>query len=99
MGMSTHIKAFIPDTDPDYLRHKAVAIVCMEHNISLPSEVSNYFNVRHDAYPGMFDEKLSVELTNGVHYIDWRHESSEGFEVDLTLLPKGVTKLRFYNNG
>lgn len=26
----------------------------------------------------------------------WRGDSSEGFEVDLTLLPPDVTKIRFY---
>lgn len=70
MGMSTHIAAFIPDTDPEFIRHKAVALACMAHNVSLPAEVSNYFNVRHNAYPAMFDEKLSVELIEGAHYID-----------------------------
>ena len=46
----------------------------------------------------VLDEKLQVELTEGVHYNDWADESSVGYEVDLLRLPKGVTKLRFYNN-
>jgi hypothetical protein len=100
MGMSTHIKAFIPDTDPEFQRHKIVAEICMEHKVSLPAETSNYFNVRHNPSPGMFDEKLSVELTNGIHYTEYNdsHDAEAGFEVDLTKLPKGVTKLRFYNS-
>lgn len=100
MGMSTHIAAFIPDTDADFKKYKAIALVCMEAKVSLPAEVSNYFNVRHNPYPGMFDEKLSVELVNGTHYTEYNdsENSESGFEVDLTKLPKGVTKLRFYNS-
>jgi hypothetical protein len=98
MGMSTHIAAFIPDTDPEFQKHKAVALVCMEAKVSLPAETSNYFNVRYNPYLGMFDEKLQIDLKEGEHYEEWREDSSEGFEVDLTKLPKGVTKLRFYNS-
>lgn len=96
--MSTHIKAFIPDTDPEFQKHKMIAEVCMEANVSLPAETSNYFNVRHKPYPGMFDEKLENKLEEGIHYSDWRDEDSQGFEIDLRLLPAGVTKLRFYNS-
>lgn len=98
MGLSTHIKAFIPDTDPEFQKHKSVALVCMEAKVSLPAETSNYFNVRHSPYPGMFDEKLAIQLREGEHYEEWRGEASDGFEVDLSKLPKGVTKLRFYNS-
>lgn len=95
--MSTHIEAFIPDTDPMYQRYKAVAIACMENNVTLPEEVANYFNHRH-AFPGMFDAKLSVKLELDKDYTEWHDESNRGFEVDLTKLPQGVTKLRFYNS-
>jgi hypothetical protein len=98
MGMSTHIEGFIPSTDSDFQRFKNVALACMQAKVTLPAEVSNYFNVRHEPLPGMFDDKLRVELQHGEHYIDWHDESSRGFEVDLTKLPQGVTKLRFYNN-
>lgn len=98
MGMSTHIEGFMPDTDPEFQKYKSVALFCMENKVSLPAEVSNYFNVRHEPDTWMFDEKLSIALEEGVHYENWHDESSRGFEVDLTKLPKGVTKLRFYNN-
>lgn len=98
MGMSTHIEAFIPDTDPEYQKHKKIVIACLEADVSLPKETSDYFFGYKLPTTRMLEEKLKIELKEGEHYVDWRDESSEGFEVDLTKLPKGVTKLRFYNN-
>lgn len=98
MGMSTHIKAFIPDTDPEYLRHKKVLDVCREQNVYLPAQTAEYFGGSTIPYWGMEDEKLEVKLKEDVHYTHYSEDSIDGFEVDLTKLPKGVTKLRFYNN-
>lgn len=95
--MSTHIKAFIPDTDADFQKHKKILIFCIENEVSLPKETSAYFG-SEDAGEYMLDEKLSVDLKEGQHYRYWSDESSQGFEVDLPKLPKGVYKLRFYNN-
>jgi len=95
--MSTHIVAFIPDTDKEYQRHKKILQACSEGEVSLPPETANYFGYElPEDY--LLEDKLSVNLERGVHYEDWRDESSAGFEVDLTKIPKGVTKLRFYNN-
>lgn len=97
MGMSTHIIAYIPDTDPEYQMHKEVLQVCAKNEVSLPIETAAYFG---DSSPQLYllDEKLEVDLVKGIHFKEWSDESSQGFEVDLTQLPKGVTKLRFYNN-
>lgn len=97
MSMSTHIQAFIPDTDKEFKKHKKILLACSEAEVSLPKETAKYFG-GEDADESMLDEKLSVELKEGVHYKDWSQDSSSGFEVDLTKLPAGVTKLRFYNN-
>ena len=69
----------------------------LDNGKKLPKETAEYFG-SNTAYEGLLDEKLEIELKEGVHYEDWSDESSQGFEVDLTKLPKGVTKLRFYNN-
>lgn len=97
--MSTHIKAFIPDTDPEYQKHKEILEMCLKHNVYLPQQTANYFG-QSNPYPGMIEEKLQIELSEGVHYMEYRdsHSSEEGFDIDLTKLPKGVTKLRFYNS-
>lgn len=99
MGMSTHIRGFIPDNDPEYLKHKKILLVCSESGVSLPKETMKYFGTKYeDADKRLLEEKLEVELKEGVHYKEWGEESSQGYEVDLTKLPKGITKLRFFNN-
>lgn len=95
--MSTHIMAFMPDTDADFKKHKKILLACMEAEVSLPKETAEYFG-EEDAEEYLLDEKLSVELKEGVHYKDWSDESSQGFEVDLSKLPKWITKLRFCNS-
>lgn len=96
MGMSTHIQGFIPDTDTDFKKHKKILLFCMEENVSLPKETAEYFG-SDDAEEYLIEEKLEIKLEEGVHYKEWMEDSSKGFEVDLTRLPKGVTKLRFFN--
>ena len=97
MGMSTHITAFIPDNDPEYQRQKKVLLACHEAKVSLPAETAKYFGVYHpDLY--LLEEKLQVKLEKGVHYKEYNADMEQGFEIDLDKLPKGVTKVRFYNS-
>lgn len=93
MGMSMHIIAFVPDTDPEYLKHKKVSEVCNDAGVSLPLETAQYFKGCEDA-----EDKLQANLVYGVHYKEWSADMQEGIEVDITKLPKGVTKIRFYNS-
>ena len=99
MGMSTHIQAFIPDTDSNYQRHKKVVEMCAELKVSLPMETSVYFNANFPNNVNL-EDKLEIDLIEGEHYAEWvdRDAGSQGYEVNLTKLPSGVTKLRFYNN-
>ncbi len=97
MGMSSHIQAFIPDTDATYQKHKKVLLVCLEAGVGLPKETAEYFG-SSEPEEYLLDEKLSVTLKLGKHYEEYNAEMCEGFEVDLTKLPKGITKLRFYNS-
>jgi hypothetical protein len=71
--------------------------VCLEADISLPKETAEYFGTENPEEWAL-DEKLSVDLEEDVHYKEWSEDSSQGFELDLTKVPKGVTKIRFYNN-
>lgn len=96
MGMSTHIQAFIPDTDAEFKKHKKILLMCLENEVSLPKETAEYFG-SEDANEYLLDEKLEIELEEDVHYKNWSDEYCSGFEVDLLKLPKGVTKLRFFN--
>lgn len=97
MGMSTHIKGFTPDTDAEYQRHKKVLLVCQEAEVELPKETAKYFG-SEEANEETLESKLEVDLVLGKHYTEYSADMTEGFEVDLTKLPKGVTKLRFSNS-
>lgn len=95
--MSTHIKAFIPDTDNTFQKHKKVLVACLDANVSLPKETAEYFGANEPDLE-LLDEKLSIELKEFIHYTPIQTDGETGFEVDLRDIPKGVTKLRFYNS-
>lgn len=95
MSTSTRLLAFIPDTDETYQKQKKVLIACYEGGIqSLPKETADYFGY---TYPeiGAIEDKLKVKLIEGTHYKNWSDANSDGFEIDIKDLPKGVTKLFF----
>ncbi len=100
--MSTHLQAFIPDTDPDFVKHKNVLLACIAANVSLPKETGIYFmgSGYIQGYKGevqMLDQKLEQTLHPDIHYRLINREGESGFEVDISKLPKGVSKLRFVN--
>lgn len=97
MGMSTHIKAFIPETDSTYQKQLAVFKACQNAGVSLPKETAQYFGCE-EPYEGLEEEKLEFKLEKGVHYIKFCKNADEGFEIDLKKLPKEVSKIRFFNS-
>lgn len=99
MGMSTHIQAFVPGNDPEFLKHKEILYFCNEKEVSLPKETAEYFNTSTAEYPeSSIEEKLEINLKENVHYKEWSDDYRSGFEIDLNSLPKKVSKIRFYNS-
>lgn len=90
--MSSHLVAFIPDNDPTYQKHLRIFQMCKTEGVSLPKETEDYFGGEKP------EEKLRFPLTKGVHYKNHSEEMEDGFEVDLSKLPKEVTRLRFVNS-
>jgi hypothetical protein len=95
--MSTHIVAFIPDTDPEYQKHKKVLLACMEAEVDLPPQTAEYFRYQQPEECAL-EEKLEFRLVEGVHYHKWGAEMQEGFEIIVSEIPKGVHKIRVYNS-
>ena len=95
--MSTHIIAFIPDTDPTFQKHLSVYNVCREAGVSLPKETADYFG-SNQPYSGLPEEKLEFKLEKGVHYKNFSQNMCQGFEIEIDKLPKEVTKIRFFNS-
>lgn len=95
MGMSKCIKAFIPDTDETYQKHKKVLLACVDAEIKeLPKETAEYFGSKHPEME-LLEEKLEVKLKHGKHFTEFSEDMTEGFEVNIASLPKGTTKLKF----
>ena len=93
MGMSTHVVGFRP---PDERFKKLMKIyqLCREAGEVPPQGVMDFFN---DEDPDPRGVQVNLEKSGCLK--GWRGESGDqGYEVDLTKLPKDVTVLRFYNS-
>ncbi len=97
MGMSTRIEAFIEDTDPTYQKFKKVLLACNEAGINLPKEAQEYFGYTYPELEAL-NEKLKVKLRLGVHYMEYKADMIDGFEIKLSNLPKEITTIRFINS-
>lgn len=95
--MTTKIIGFVSDTSDDYKKHKEILLMCIKHSVSMPSETQKYFGSNY-AYIELLDEKLEFKLNFNEHYDEYSADMQHGFEVNLTKLPKKITRLRFYND-
>lgn len=89
--MSTHVVGFISDDNPTYQKHLKVLKICREANVSLPIETKNYFG---GDWENVEEEKLEQEIPKH----EWSNDMSEGFEIIISEIPQGVSKIRFYNS-
>lgn len=95
MGMSTSVIGFIPDTDETYQKHKAVLLACLDAEIEeLPKETAEYFGTKWPEYY-LIEEKLEVQIPQH----EWNDgDMSQGYEIIISEIPKGVHKIRFVNS-
>ena len=91
MGMSTHIVGFIPP-DEKYEKMLAIARQCNELEIKHPDEVSDFFS--DVAEP----EERGYEVDFEDIITDWRDDTREGFELNVSEIPENVKVIRFYNS-
>ena len=92
--MVTKVKGFISSKDEDYKKHSKVLMACLDADISeLPIETAEYFGSK---FPDedMLEEKLEVEIPKHVY----NAEMTDGFEIIVSEIPKGVHKIRFTNS-
>jgi hypothetical protein len=99
MGMSTHIVGFTDEHDKraDILMSKREVLV------QQLTEMKAFGYKDPDTQEQI--EQIDFELydlyegTNLEEYVlEWRENSSSGYEVDLSKLPPGLTRIRFYNS-
>lgn len=93
MGMSTHVIGFVSPDDEDYIKHSKVLLACSEANVSLPKETAEYFGCEApEEY--LLEQKLEIKIP----LTEWSDDCSEGYELLVSELPKGVHKIRFVNS-
>ena len=89
--MSIHIAGF-READEKWNKMKAAWDTCKAAGVEIPDAVLVFFD---DEYPG---DKPGAEVKLGEAAKEWRDEYYNGYEVDITKLPKDVTVIRFYNS-
>lgn len=92
MGMSTHLIGLIP-ADAKYKKMRAIWENCYEYDIRIPPEVEKYFEGERPDGNGI---RVPLKEEDGV--TSYVSEGENGFEVELSKLPKDVKFLRFYNS-
>jgi hypothetical protein len=90
MSMSTHVLGFRPP-DEKWRKMKAAWDACEAAGLSIPPEVAAFFG--HEA-----PDESGVEVNIKSALTRYSRECADGYEVDLTKLPKDLTRLRFYNS-
>lgn len=93
MGMSTHVVGFKPP-DADWKKMKAVWDACTKADLPIPEKVERYFNgeVPDDVGVSVNKDKMSSFVK------EYSDDYREGYEVDVTKIPKDIKIIRFYNS-
>jgi hypothetical protein len=92
MSMSTHIVGFKPP-DEKWKAMKAIWEACERGHVPLPREVIDFF-----AGNPPDDAGVEVPLDKHACVSPHKSEGQNGYEVDVTALPKDVTIIRFFNS-
>lgn len=92
MSMSTHVIGFRPP-DEKWKKMKAVWEACRKADVKVPEDVLDFFN--HVAPDDRGVEVVLEKLPSCTK--KFKAEAQDGFEIDVTKLPAGVTVVRFYN--
>ena len=94
MGMSMKIKGFVSTENETYKKHSKVLLACLDADIKeLPKETAEYFGYK---YPEKYllEQQLELEIPKHIY----KEDTTEGFEIIISEIPKGVHKIRFTNS-
>lgn len=100
MSMSTHVVGIKEPTE-QYRKMYEAYRACEEAGVSAPTEVLKFFGyVRFNAVD---QNGMEVDLDNGSEsvrgcVVKYAAGGQSGYEVDVTKLPVGITRIRFYNS-
>ena len=91
--MSTYVYGIKPP-DATFNAMLAVHKACEKAKVQPPDDVIDFFN---DTEPDPAGVLVNLEEVKGATK-PWCDDMQEGIEIDLSKLPKGVTKIRFVNS-
>ena len=86
-----HIKG-IREPDQEFMDMKAVYEACKKAGISVPDRVQEFFDWQDPSPLGIVSD---LDLSDAVQAYD-DGKGREGFDVDISRLPKNITHIRFY---
>lgn len=90
MSMSTHVMGFQP-ADEEWDKMKAAYEACTAADIEPPYAVMDFFDYEDPA------ESCGKEVDISQAVTEWSADMKDGFQVDLSKLPKTVKFIRFFN--
>ena len=97
MSMSTYVVGFKP-VDAKLLKMKAVWDAREAAKVEIPEEVEDFFGSERPDASGVKLEESDLANDKGSAVSEYNAEGENGYEVDLTKLPKDVKIIRFVNS-
>jgi hypothetical protein len=99
MGASLHYQVLRDTKHEDFLKHMAVNKACLDAGIKkLPEETAAYFGLEYpECESEMENRALEIannKLNGAVREMD--EEYRDGYEVDISKLPKDAKVIRFF---
>jgi hypothetical protein len=92
MGMSCHVVGFHPP-DEKWRKMKEAYDACKKAGVDPPRTVEEFFG-----YEPPDESGVEVKLKGTPCCKEYRAEMRDGYEIDLTKIPKGLTVIRFFNS-
>jgi hypothetical protein len=99
MSMSTHVVGSRP-ADEKWRKMKAVYDACTAASMEVPKEVEEFFGHERPDEAGVKIDLSYDYRTKKTHEScsAWKDDMQEGYEIDVSKLPKDVKIIRFYNS-
>ncbi len=93
--MSSHVVGIQSPDSAKYKKMKAAWDACVAAKINVPDELYHFFG--EDGPPDDCEEGIVVELPEDA-VTKYVANMRDGFDIDLSFLPKDIKKIRFYNS-
>lgn len=92
MSMSTFVMGFRPP-DEKWKKMKAIWDSCKKAGVEAPKEVDSFFGGEPPD-----DSGVEVKLEGTLCCREYREEMRDGFEIEISKLPKDIKIIRFVNS-